>query len=124
MRYNSANYARTVPEVRDSVTGEVLRERATYYPRVDVTVTCGDGVGKTPGATVEALDKLSHTKVTEENWQMLAAMLDYLDIPQKQDIVDTWRERFASGEGGAKETDKTDTVRAPEDGGDVLPAGR
>ena len=93
--YNSANYARAVPELRDPLTGEVIQERRVYYPRVDVTVTCGNGISKTPGATVEALEKLSHTTVTAENWQLLAAMLDYLDIPQKQDIVAQWRERFA-----------------------------
>ena len=94
--YNSANYARWTPELRDPLTGEVLEERRVYYPRVDVTVTCGNGISKTPGATVEVLEKLSHTNVTEENWQLLAAMLDYLDIPQKQDIVAGWRERFSS----------------------------
>ena len=92
--YNSANYARVTPELVDPITGEVLQERRVYYPRVDVTVTCGDGIGKTPGATVEILDKLAATGVTVDNWQILAAMLDYLDIPQKQDIVDGWREKF------------------------------
>ncbi len=121
VRYNSANYVRVVPELRDPVTNALLRERASYYPRVDVTVTCGDGIGRTPGATVEALEKLAHTAVTKENWQLLAAMLDYLDIPQKQDIVETWRERFASV--AAEETDATgDTVGAQGDGEDVLPA--
>ena len=92
--FNSANYMRTTPELRDPMTGEVLRESQTYYPRVDVTVTCGDGLSKTPGATVEVLDKIAATQVTQDNWQILASMLDYLDIPQKQDIVNGWREKF------------------------------
>ncbi len=93
--YNSANYARETPELTDPVTGEVLRERQVYFPRVDVTVTCGDGLGKTPGATVELLDKLAAIQVTADNWQLLAAELEYLDIPQKQEIVSGWREKFA-----------------------------
>lgn len=94
--YNGARYAREVPELIDPLTGEVLQERRIYYPRVDVTVTCGDGVSKTPGATVEVLDKLAAITVTAENWKLLAAELDYLDIPQKQEIVAEWREKFES----------------------------
>ena len=93
--YNSANYARSTPELRDPLTNEVVQERRTYFPRVDVTVTAGDAMSKTPGATVEILDKLASITVTEDNWELLAAELDYLDIPQKQDIVETWRNKFA-----------------------------
>ena len=112
--YNSAHYARAVPELRDPLTGEVINPRRVYYPRVDVTVTCGNGISKTPGATVEVLEKLSNTNVTEENWQLLAAMLDYLDIPQKQDIVARWRARFAPG--AAEAEAPPDSVGAWEDG--------
>ena len=61
---------------------------------MDVTVTVGTGMSRTPGATVEILDKLAATNVTADNWELLAAMLDYLDIPQKQEIVEGWREKF------------------------------
>jgi hypothetical protein len=96
--YNSANYALTTPELTDPVTGEVLRERQTYYPRVDVTAACGDGLGKSPGTTAEVLDRLAATRVTADNWRIVAAELEYLDIPQKQEIVEQWRERFAPDE--------------------------
>lgn len=92
--YNSDNYALKSPAVVDPITGETLREEEVYYPRVDVTVTVGQGFQKTPGATVEVLDKLAAIQVTPDNWQLLAAELDYLDIPQKQDIVKGWREKF------------------------------
>ena len=92
--YNSGNYAMTTPELVDPLTGEVVQERRTYFPRVDVTVTCGDAIGKTPGATVEILDKIAAAPVTEDNWQILAAELEYLDIPQKQEIIEQWREKF------------------------------
>ena len=92
--YNGANYARETPELRDPLTGEVVRERQTYYPRVDVTVSVGTALGRSPAATVEALEKLIGTNVTADNWKLLAAELDYLDIPQKQEIVAQWREKF------------------------------
>ena len=94
VRYNSANFALQTGAVRDPVTGAVLDEGHIYYPRVDVTVTCGDGISKTPGATVEILDKIAATNVTPDNWQLLASMLEYLDIPQKQDIISEWQQKF------------------------------
>ena len=60
-----------------------------------MTVTCGNGIGKSPATTVEFLDKLATTAVTADNWKLLAAELEYLDLPQKQEIVNDWRERFA-----------------------------
>jgi len=92
--YNGANYARTAPELRDPVTLELLRERRTYYPRVDVTVSAGAPMAKSPATTAAVLEKLAATRVTADNWALLAAELDCLDIPQKQEIVARWREKF------------------------------
>lgn len=92
--YNSGRYAIEIPELADPGTGKVVEERRVYYPRVDVTVTAGNGLSKSPAVTVEVLDKLAATRVTADNWKLLAAELDYLDIPQKQEIVDGWREKF------------------------------
>ena len=99
--YNGANYARTSPELRDPLTGELLRERRTYYPRVDVTVSVGAAMSKSPAATAAVLEKLAATKVTADNWTLLAAELDCLDIPQKQEIVARWREKFEPDTAGA-----------------------
>lgn len=96
--YNGANYALAAPELRDPLTGEIVSERRIYYPRVDVTVSVGTGIGRSPAATVEVLEKLIATKVTADNWKLLAAELDYLDIPQKQEIVSAWREKFEANE--------------------------
>ena len=94
VNFNGDNYAMRTPELRDPFTDETIEESRVYYPRVDVTVTVGTGMSRTPGATVEILDKLAATNVTADNWELLAAMLDYLDIPQKQEIVEGWREKF------------------------------
>ena len=92
--YNSANYAMESGALVDPLTGETIRAGQLYYPRVDVTVSVGTALGRSPAATVEVLEKLIATKVTADNWKLLAAELDYLDIPQKQEIVAEWKDRF------------------------------
>ena len=92
--YNSNEFLRFhAPEI-DPETGQPVNEGYRYFPRIDVTVTAGDGLSKNPATTVEVLDKLAATEVTADNWQLLAAELEYLDIPQKQEILDRWREKF------------------------------
>ena len=92
--YNGANYARTAPELRDPLTGELLRERQAYYPRVDVTVSTGTAMNRSPAAVAEVLERLAATTVTADNWTLLAAELDCLDLPRRQEIVARWREKF------------------------------
>lgn len=94
MRYNGAAFAREIPAQMDLMSGETIAEEEAYYPRVDVTVSCGDPIGNSPAMTLEILDKLAASTVTEENWKLLEAELDLLDIPQKQEIVERWRQKF------------------------------
>lgn len=94
MRYNGAAFAREIPAQVDLLTGETIAEEEAYYPRVDVTVSCGDPIGKSPAMTLEVLDKLAASQVTEDNWQLLAAELELLDIPQKQEITERWKSKF------------------------------
>lgn len=95
LKYNSRKYERTIPAVRDMESGEELEGERTYFPRVDVTVTAGDGLSRNPATTVQVLDKLAATPVTADNWKLLRETLEYLDIPQKQDIVKEWERKFA-----------------------------
>ncbi len=108
--YNGANYARAVPAPRDPLTGEPVGERRVYYPRVDVTVSAGNALARSPAATVEALERLAGTQVTAENWELLAAELDYLDLPQKQEIVASWRERFGAGTSDAAQAAEDEAI--------------
>ena len=94
MTYNGENYAQEMPPMVDMVTGEQVRAGYSYYPRVDVTVNAGDGIARSKAATLEVLDKLAAIQPTEENWRILAAELDILDIPQKQEIIQMWEDRF------------------------------
>ena len=81
-------------EIRDTVTQEVVREGWDYWPKVDVSVNAGDGVIRGKQATLSALDKLLAIQVTESNYFLLTAMVDILDIPQKQEIKEQWQEMF------------------------------
>ena len=85
----------TINPIVDAFTNEVIVPEKSYYPRVDVTVTAGDGLTKDPATTVEILDKLANAPVTADNYKLIAAELEYLDIPQKNDIINEWKNKFA-----------------------------
>lgn len=95
LTYNGDDFARRAGVRVDMLTAAVTDEGFDYYPRVDVTVTAGDGLSKNPATTVEVLDKLAASQITADNWELLAAELEYLDIPQKQEIIESWRRKFA-----------------------------
>ena len=59
-----------------------------------MTVSAGDGVARSKAATLEVLDKLAAVQPTPQNYKILSAMLDILDIPQKQDIQKEWEQMF------------------------------
>ena len=92
--FNADNLSEIMPEVRD-LKGNVVRESWTYWPRVDVTITAGDSVVRGKQATLQALQALTQSQITAENWRLFAAQLNVLDIPGKQDIIREWERRFA-----------------------------
>lgn len=94
MVFNSDKYQETVPAMVDAATRKPVREAYTYFPRVDVTVSAGDGVARSKAATLEVLDKLAGVQPNQQNYKILSAMLDILDIPQKQEIQKSWDEQF------------------------------
>ena len=65
-------------------------------------MSVGTALSRSPAATAEVLEKLAATTVTAENWRLLAAQLDCLDIPQKQEITAEWKRRFEPS--GAEES--------------------
>jgi len=95
MRFNSDELSEQMPEIRD-LNGDVVRESWTYWPRVDVTITAGDGVIRSKQATLQALQSLTQAQITADNWKLFAAQLDILDIPGKQDIVREWEQKFSA----------------------------
>ena len=99
--FNADAFACTMPPVL-SPDGKVVREEHTYFPRVDVTVTAGDSVRKSKQSTLHSLQELTRTPVTAENWKLIAAQLELLELPERRTIVEDWERRFAgAGEGAA-----------------------
>lgn len=94
MRYTPFRFLTVEQAEIDEQTGETLVPEKKYYPRVDVTVTAGDGISKSPAMTIQILDRLAAVGVTADNYKLLAAELEYLDIPQKQEIIEGWKEKF------------------------------
>lgn len=93
--FNSAQIVQTMPPVYDYERPDVIvREAQDYWPRVDVTVTAGEGIIKGKQATLRALEGIAQMNVTSGNWRILAAELEILDIPNKKEIIDGWRAQF------------------------------
>ena len=93
--YNSENYSEMTEAVYDEM-GNVVREPWEYFPKVDVVLTAGDSVVKGKQATLSALAQLCQANITADNWQLYEAQLEILDIPEKDKIVDLWRQKFGS----------------------------
>ena len=94
MSFNADDFAQIMPQITDTA-GNVVRESWTYWPRVDVTITASDSVIQGKQATLQALQALSASQITAENWKLFAAQLEVLDIPGKQDIIEDWQQRFS-----------------------------
>lgn len=67
--------------------------------------------------------------VTAQNYKVLAAELEVLDIPQKQEIIDGWRQQFetpqqAATDGGLTQTQTgglvPESYLSPQDEGGVM----
>lgn len=93
LMFHADSFAQEMPEVLD-IGGEVIREKWTYFPRVDVTITAGDSVIKGKQATLQALQGLAQANITPQNWKLFAAQLEILDIPNKKEIVEEWKKQF------------------------------
>lgn len=82
------------PAITDPITGELVQEATHYWPMVDVTVNAGDGIIRSKAATLQALQNLVGVQVTQDNYKLMSAMVEVLDIPQKQEITQEWQDRF------------------------------
>lgn len=93
LEFNADNFWDTMPAVTDPA-GNVVREEWKYFPRVDVTITAGDSIAHGKAQTLQALQALTQSKITPENWKLFAAQLDLVNLPDKQEIIDEWQRRF------------------------------
>ena len=93
MEFNADAFWDTMPAVTDPA-GNVVREEWKYFPRVDVTITAGDSVAHGKAQTMQALQALTQSQITPENWKLFAAQLDLMNLPGKQEIIEEWQRRF------------------------------
>lgn len=73
--YNSDNFKQT------DVDGE-----EAYYPEVDVKINVGDGLQNSRAFTVQSIAELIKTNITPQNYKIVLAYLDMIDISGKQEI--------------------------------------
>ncbi len=107
MPFNADSFTAVMPRVLDGA-GNVVREEWQYFPRVDVTITAGDSIAHGKAQTLQALQTLTQSQITAENWKLFAAELELIDLPGKQEIINEWQQKFAvpamataAGGGGA-----------------------
>jgi len=65
-----------------------------YFPRLDAMVRTGETMRKSPSFTLSALEGLLSIPVTRENYRIVAAFVDMLDIPQRKEILEDLKGRF------------------------------
>lgn len=83
-KYNSDN-----SRVFDDASGEY------YYPRVDATVSAGDGMKKSKAFTLAATENLISKPINESNYKIVNEMLDIMDTPNKKAIKEYYEKLYA-----------------------------
>ena len=92
--YNADQFVETTDPVYNEL-GVMVREPWEYFPRLDVTVTAGNGIARSKQATLETLQALAGMQITPENYKLIAKQLELIDLPGRHDIEKEWEERFA-----------------------------
>lgn len=92
-QYNAGQFVTMQPAVYNEM-GVMVREPWEYFPRLDVTVSAGNGIAKSKQATLETLQALAAMQITPENYKLIAKQLELIDLPGRHDIEKEWEERF------------------------------
>ena len=80
-------------EKAELVLGEVAKTSTEYFaeygyiPKIDVRVRIGDGVENSRSFTATALSELASMSINEENYPLVRAYINALDIPEKAAIT-------------------------------------
>ena len=101
VRFNADELAEPLPELRDAITGEVVREESEYWPRVDVTKSAGDSVIRGKQATLQALQALaaSTPEIVREWEERFAKQPAVQQPPQAAGIAATMQRPFQAANG-------------------------
>jgi hypothetical protein len=80
-------------EKAELVLGEGAKTSTEYFaeygciPKIDVRVRIGDGIENSRSFTRAALSELAELNITEENYPLVRAYINALDIPEKAAIT-------------------------------------
>jgi hypothetical protein len=72
--------------VLDNDTTETADEAQYYYPRVDAVVNAGDGLNKSKAFTLASTENLLKLNITPQNYKIVIAMVDIMDLPNRKEI--------------------------------------
>lgn len=70
-----------------------------YIPTIDVRIHIGEGVENSRSVTISALSELAGMKINEENYPLVRAYINALDIPAKAELTAELDKRFMHREG-------------------------
>ena len=69
---------------------------AEYIPEIDVRVNIGEGVENSRSFTISALTSLIDKDVNEENYPLVRAYINAVDIPEKAEIISQLDKKFGA----------------------------
>lgn len=84
-----------------------------YVPVLDVKIHVGDGLTNSRAFTISAITDLIRTPINEENYLIVKAFLEAIDIPMRKELCDMLDERFAKKEEKEAGVPKADVGALP-----------
>ena len=80
--FNSSNHQLVDPTTKEK-----------YFPRIDSEITSGEGVIHSVSFTLSATQELAAMNITMQNYKIVLAYVDLLDLPNKDEVkqsIETW----------------------------------
>lgn len=98
-KFNSDNVAKTKMTSYYAANGAEVMEATNYFPIVDVEVNATAGIQKSKTYTIQALQSMLQTQITQANYKIVIALLRELEIPQTEEIIDNIELMYAPTRG-------------------------
>lgn len=78
----------------DAKTSSAYFAEYGYIPKVDVRIHIGEGVENSRSFTLSAIAEIASMSITAENYPLVRAYINAVDIPQKADITSELDKKF------------------------------
>jgi hypothetical protein len=78
----------------DAKTSSAYFAEYGYIPTVDVRIHIGEGVENSRSFTLSAIAEIASMSITAENYPLVRAYINAVDIPQKADITSELDKKF------------------------------